>query len=192
MSQDLLEKILLLALTAIITGFGIPYVLKRIEERKLKEQKKFEAELARQGKIIEAQSQLLDDLGRTLWKWRYLAKKVTYYGSEANREKFDIARKEYDENVWDVLNDLRVQSSKSRRLVSEAAYKELRAFYNYLVNDIDRKISALCKKGELDAITIRESEELSKRFSSEVSQRIDDMIDYLAAELHLKVEQDRT
>lgn len=73
LDQAFLEKIILLVLTALITGFGIPYVLKRVEQRKLREQKKFEDDLARQGKIIEAQSKLLGDLSQLLWKWRYLA-----------------------------------------------------------------------------------------------------------------------
>ena len=185
-SGDFFEKLIFLTLTALVTGFGVPYVLKQIENRKLRA-KEFEADLARQGKIIKAQSQLLDDLTRILWKWRYLAKKVTYYASESSKEQFEIARKEYDENVWELLNELRVQASKSRRLASEAAYKELLSFYNYVVHDIDRKISDLIKKGELDAATIEQSAALSQRFSNEVSESIDEIIDHLAHELHLKV-----
>ena len=94
LDQAFLEKIILLILTALITGFGIPYVLKRVEERKLRDQKKFEADLARQGRILEAQSKLLDDLSRLLWKWRYLAKKEVFYGAQENTERYDLARKQ--------------------------------------------------------------------------------------------------
>ena len=95
--QAFFEKVILLAITALITGFDIPYVLKRIEERKLREQKKFEANLVRQNKIIEAQSKLLDDLAGLLWNWRYLAKKVVYYGAQENMERYDSAKKQYEE-----------------------------------------------------------------------------------------------
>lgn len=185
--QDFLEKLVFLALTALVTGFGIPYVLKRIEDRKLRQQKQFEAELSRQTKIIEAQSKLLDDLSETLWKWRYQAKKVVYYGAEESKERFDDAAKEYDDGVWEILNEFSREISRSRRLVSEKAYQELRSLYDYIVRDIDPKISAINKRGELNRKTVEESEQLSVRFSSEVTQRIDDEIDRLASELDLKV-----
>jgi hypothetical protein len=174
-TSDFIEKLILLAVAAVVTGLGVPWVLKRAEEKKLRE-----------GKIIEAQSQLLDDLSRILWKWRYLAKKVTYYASEANSEKFEIARKEYDEDVWDLLNELRVQASRSRRLASEKAYRKLLDFYAYVVHDVDLQISALAKRDELDPATLEQATLLSQRFTNEVSNNIDEIIDELASELHLK------
>lgn len=184
MDQAFLEKIILLVLTALLTGFGIPFVLKRVEERKLREQKKFEADLARQGKIIEAQSKLLDDLSQLLWKWRYLAKKVVYYGAQENTERYDLARKQYDESVWDILNEFRAEISRSRRLVSERAYERLDSLYHYVVHDIDVKISDIIRTEELD---IKKSREMAERFSAEVSKKLDDAIDDLASELKLKV-----
>lgn len=184
LDQAFLEKIILLVLTALITGFGIPYVLKRVEERRLREQKKFEADLVRQGKIIEAQSQLLDDLSQLLWKWRYLAKKVVYYGAQENMERYDLARKQYDESVWDILNEFRAEISRSRRLVSEHAYKRLDSLYNYVVHDIDVKMSDIIRTDELDS---EKSREIAERFSVEVSKKLDDAIDDLASELNLKV-----
>jgi hypothetical protein len=176
LTSDFVEKLILLALAALVTGLGVPWVLKRAEEKKLRE-----------GKIIEAQSQLLDDLSRILWKWRYLAKKVTYYASEANREKFEIARREYERDVWDLLNELRVQASKSRRLASEKAYRKLLDCYAYVAYDVDLQISALAKRNELDSNAIEQATLLSQRFTEEVSNKIDEIIDDLASELHLKV-----
>lgn len=184
LNQGFLENIVLLVLTALITGFGIPWVLKRIEERKLREQKRFEADLARQGKIIDAQSKLLDDLSQLLWKWRYLAKKVVYYGAQENRERYDLARRQYDENVWDILNEFRAEISRSRRLVSERAYERLDSLYNYVVHDIDVKISDIIGQDGLD---VKKSREMADRFSVEVSKKLDDALDDLASELNLKV-----
>jgi RNAse (barnase) inhibitor barstar len=178
------EKIILLLLAALVSGFGIPYVLKIIEQRKLREQKKFEADLARQAKIIESQSKLLDDLSQLLWKWRYLAKKVVYYGAQENTERYNVARKQYEEYIWDILNEFRTEISKSRRLVSEHAYEKLDSLYNYIVGDIDIKITQLIGRNEIDP---QESGEIAERFSKEVSRRLDDAIDDLAFELHLKV-----
>jgi hypothetical protein len=182
--QAFLENIVLLGLTALITGFGIPYVLKRVEERKLREQRKFEADLVRQGKIIEAQAELLDDLSQLLWKWRYLAKKVVYYGAQQNAERYEVARKQYDDEVWDILNDFRTEISRSRRLVSERAYERLNALYEYVVHDLDMQISEIIRAETLDAA---KSGEIAERFTVEVSKKLDDAIDDLASELNLKV-----
>jgi hypothetical protein len=178
------ERVFFLLLTALLTGFGIPYVLRRVEERKLLEQKKFEADLARQNKIIDAQSMLLDSLSQLLWKWRYLAKKVVYYGAQGNKGRYQAARKEYDESVWDILNEFRTKISESRRLVSERAYEKLNSLYDYIVGDVDLKLSALMNKKEIDAGI---SSALADRFSNEVSRRLDDELNDLASELHLKV-----
>ena len=184
LNQDFVEKIILLVLTALITGFGIPYVLKRVEERKLREQKKFEAGLVRQGKIIDAQAKLLDDLSQLLLKWRYLAKKVVYYGAQQNTEHYSLAKKQYEENVWDILNEFRTEISRSRRLVSEHAYERLDSLYKYVVLDLDVRITDVIRADKLD---IEKSRAIAERFSVEVSKKLDDAIDALASELNLKV-----
>jgi RNAse (barnase) inhibitor barstar len=183
--ESFYERVFFLLLTALLTGLGIPYILKRVEERKLREQKKFEADLSRQGKIIEAQSQLLDELSQVLWKWRYLAKKVVYYGAQENAERYNIARKQYEESIWDILNEFRTEISKSRRLVSERAYEKLDSLYDYIVGDIDVKITALIRRKRIES---GESSEIADRFSKEVSKKLDDAIDDLASELKLKVQ----
>jgi hypothetical protein len=183
--EPFFERVFFLLLAALLTGFGIPYVLKRVEERKLREQKKFEADLARQEKIIEAQSRLLDDLTGILWKWRYLAKKVVYYGSEKEEiERYNIAKKEYEETVWEILNEFRTEISKSRRLVSERAYEQLNALYSYIVGDLDRKISTLIRMKQPET---EELGSMARRFSEEVSRKLDDALNDLASELRLKV-----
>jgi hypothetical protein len=184
LDQSFLEKIILLLLTALITGIGIPRVMKNVEQKKLREQKKYEADIARQEKIIEAQSKLLDDLSELLWKWRYLAKKVVYYGAQGNRERCDLAKKEYDETSWDILQEFRAGISRSRRLISEHAFERLNALYDYIVRDIDVTISQMIRTDEID---IKASAEMAYRFSAEVSRKLDDAINDLASELNLKV-----
>lgn len=182
--QSLFEKILLLALTAIVSGFGVPYVLKRIEERRARDQKKFEAALARQGRIIDAQSKLLDDLSQTLWQWRYLAKKVVYYADRGDRDAYQLAAKGYEEKIWDLLHALRVQTSTARRLVSEEAYNRLVALYRYVVDDLDPAVTSVVRD---ESLGTPETNRLAHRFSDEVSNRLDDELDRLAAEVKLKV-----
>lgn len=183
--HDFLQKIELLLLTALISGFGIPYVLKVVDDRKLKRQKQFEADVALQEKLIDSQSKLLDDLTRILWKWRYLAKSVVYYGSLNQKERYDAARRQYEDTVWGLLNEFRTEISRSRRLVSESAFQKLNSLYDYVVHDLDLKITALVSENKPDIRA--ECRELADRFSNEVSTRLDEALNDLASELRLKV-----
>jgi hypothetical protein len=181
-SESFVQQVALLVLGALITGFGVPYVLRLIDARKMREQKKLEAELTRQGKLLDAQSALLDEITRLVWAWRYLAKQVVYYGSRGDNDRYMAAKTKYEDGVWGLLDSLRTQISKARRLVSEAAFERLNDLYGYVVHDVDLKVSDLAGRAELDRAACSV---LAQRFSAEVSGRLDDAIFELACELRL-------
>jgi hypothetical protein len=149
-SQDFLEKVTLLFLTAGLSGFFIPYVLKQIDERKLKEQKiidarrleeqkefdarklqkqkEFEANLIRENNVLEAQIKFLENLSAALWNLQLLSLAVSYYKVHPNQERYEIALKDYDEKSWELFKDVRCEISKAARLVSEDKYRKLLIF----------------------------------------------------------------
>jgi hypothetical protein len=184
LSQDLQEKLALLVLTALLTGLVIPYVLKNVEEAKRRQQTLFEAELARQSKIIEAQAQFLDELTETLWSWRYLTIKVAYYGLDKQQE-YAAAIRDYDTEIWDVLFKLRKQTSKSRRLVSEKTYKRLVDLYDRIVGEIDRELreAIATSDGSARAAALAK---LNERLRWQETKDLDELIDAIAAEVGLK------
>lgn len=195
LSSDFLEKVLLL----VIASFIVPFVLKFIDDRrsrrqkeadaaKLKEQKIFEADLTRQGKIIEAQSKFLDDVTEMLWQWRYLAKRVVYYGTHNDIDGYTLAKNEYQRDKWPLLNKIRGEVSRSRRLVSENAYRELLQFYNF-ISDTDVEITRLTKTAVLNNEWRAEATRLSALFSPGVSTKVDTILELLANELHLKFKE---
>ena len=177
LGTDFLGKLVLLVLGALLTGLGLPWVLRSIDSNKQRQQKVFESELARQTKLIDSQSALLDALTKIVWTWRYLAKEVVYYGALAETDSYLKARAAYEERVWHLLGDLRTEISRARRLVSEAAFQELNQLYAYIVYDIDMKVRKLADAGEPDVLRCKE---LSDRFSNEVSARLDDALLELA------------
>ncbi|HEX5314578.1 MAG TPA: hypothetical protein VFX38_06725 [Gammaproteobacteria bacterium] len=181
-SESFVQQVVLLLIAAAVTGFGLPYVLRLVDNRKLRQQKQFEAELARQNKLIEAQSALLDEITRLVWGWRYLAKQVVYYGTGDDTDRYAAASAAYEERVWKMLDGFRTEISKSRRLVSETAFRELNALYEYIVGDIDRKVGEFAGKPEINR---KACAELSTRFTDEVSARLDDALFKLASELRL-------
>ena len=172
--QDFIQKVVLLLITAVISGFGIPYVLNIVQERKL-----------RQAKLVDSQSKLLDDLTRILWKWRYLAKSVAYYRTRNDSERYECARKDYENTVWSLLEEFRTEISRSRRLVSEGAFQRLNVLYEYVIHDLDFKISNLIASD--DPRLQNDWANMAHRFTKEVSSELDEALDHLAADLRLKV-----
>jgi hypothetical protein len=186
LTQDFIEKVVILLLTALLTGLLAPYVLKRVDEAKSIQQKIFEADLARQAKVIDAQSKFLDDITETLWNWRYLSMKVAYYGMGDQRPLYVAARKDYELQIWDVLSRLRSQINKSRRLASEKAYKMLVSLYDRIV-EIDAQLTQVASELPNE----KQSEELSKLNTLirwEMTDKLDEVVDLLAKELRLKSE----
>jgi len=78
-SQSFIQSFLVLLATALLTGLLVPFVKANMDERKLRQQKLFEADLARQGKVIEAQVELLENMAQMLWDFKLLALEVSYY-----------------------------------------------------------------------------------------------------------------
>ena len=70
LNADFVEKLVLLFLTAGLTGFLVPLLFRRIDERKHRQQKLYEADLARQAKIIDAQVKLIEDLAELVWDYQ--------------------------------------------------------------------------------------------------------------------------
>jgi hypothetical protein len=121
-----------------------------------------------------------------LWQWRYLAKRVVYYGAHNDVEGYALAKHEYQQGKWPLLNRIRGEVSRSRRLVSESAYKELLAFYTF-VSDLDVEITQLTKTDSLDSAWVADASRLSALFSPGISNKVDAILNLLASEVHLKV-----
>ncbi|HET8546534.1 MAG TPA: hypothetical protein VFL57_00945 [Bryobacteraceae bacterium] len=182
-SADFLEKLILLALSA----FAIPFVLKFWEQQRAVREKDRDAARLRQDKLIQAQTEFLDQLTQQLWRWRYLTMRVTYYGGTDVAARYGTAREAYDNQIWDVLNDIRFEISKSRRLVSVAVHDALRNFYNTIV-EIDRDLLSISAEADPTAKKLMYTDMNHKVFSS-VSESIDKLVETVAVDLGLSTHQ---
>ena len=192
-SQDFLEKATLLCLTAGLSGFFVPYVLKQIDDRKLREQKfvdarrlqeqkEFDSNLTRGNNVLEAQIKLLENLSESLWELQLLSLAVSYYKVHPDQERYEIALKEYDEKSWGLFKDVRCEVSKSARLVSEGQYHKLLIFFNRnLIQQVDEKLMGLIENNASLEDWKKHYDWLLYRFP----EKIDDIITPLAKELRL-------
>ena len=169
-------------LTGVLSGFLIPYILKRVEDRKLKEQKEFEANLIRQNNVLEAQIKLLENLSESLWKLQLLSLAVSYYKVHPNQERYEIALKDYDEKSWGLFKEARCEISKAARLVSEDNYLKLLAFFSEnLIQKLDEKLMHLI---EIDA-SLEDWKDHYDWLLSQFPEEIDKVVTPLAKELKL-------
>jgi membrane-associated HD superfamily phosphohydrolase len=204
LSQDFLEKVTLLVLTGGLSGFFIPYILKQVDERKLKdqkiidarrleeqkefdarklqEQKEFDASLVRENNVLEAQIKLLENLSEALWELQLLSLAVSYYKVHPNQERYEVALKNYDEKSWELFKDIRCEISKSTRLVSQKNYDKLLDFFDD--NVIQRMDENLMHLIEIDA----SPEDWKRQYIwtlKNFPKQIDDVVKSLAKELRL-------
>jgi hypothetical protein len=182
-SSDFVEKLILLTFTAALSGFSIPYILRRIELQRASYEKDRDAERSRQEKILQAQSEFLDKLTDTIWQWRYMAVRVTYYGGGDETAMYDTAAQAYAEKFWIVLHAFRVEISKAYRLVSADSLRQLKSFYSQTVKiDLElRRISSEPDPIQKQILYM----DMNHRLYSAVSDEIDHLIEAVARDLRL-------
>ncbi len=138
-SASFLEKVLLLVLGAALTGIIVPVVKFRMDRTNFVQQKKFEAELARQSEIVKARAQFLRDFVDPVWQFQLLALQVSYDSHEP--EKFEAALAKYDEESWHHLKRIRALVGGARWFTSDSAYGALTEFVDgWLLHEVDMEL----------------------------------------------------
>ena len=138
-STSFLEKVLLLLVGAALTGIIVPVVKFRMDQSRFEQQKKFEAELARQAEIGSARAQFLRDLVDPVWQFQLLALQVSYDSHSA--ERFQAALAAYDEQSWHHLKRIRAIVGGARWFTSEYAYQALTDFVDgWLIHEVDMEL----------------------------------------------------
>lgn len=138
-STSFLEKVLLLLVGAALTGIIVPVVKFRMDQSRFEQQKKFEAELARQAEIGSARAQFLRDLVDPVWQFQLLALQVSYDSHSA--ERFQAALAAYDEQSWHHLKRIRAIVGGARWFTSESAYRALTDFVDgWLIHEVDMEL----------------------------------------------------
>lgn len=135
-SASFLEKVFLLVVGAALTGIIVPVIKFRMDRSWFKQQKKFEAELARQAEIVKARAQFLRDLVDPVWQFQLLALQVSY--DVHSEEKFQAAVANYDDQSWQHLKRIRALVGGARWFTSELAYQALTEFVDgWLLHELD-------------------------------------------------------
>jgi len=146
-SASFLEKVFLLVVGAALTGVLVPVVKARMDRNRFEQQKRFEAELARQAELVKARAQFLRDLADPVWQFQLLALQVSY--DSDSPEKLESALATYDAQSWQHLKRIRALVGGARWLTSESAYQGLTDFVDsWLVRDIDMRLMSVRRAGK--------------------------------------------
>ena len=179
--QNFLRTVLILLLTAALTGLLVPYVKARMDDRKLKDQKRFEADLARQSKMIESQVLLMERLAELLWGYHFSCLEVSYYGMTSNQARFKTAMEKYDRQSWDYFFKVGTETGKALRLASSDSYTRLKDYYDNWMIKTDNSIASLYAK----PATRDEWKQHHHLIFTEGAERINAVLGQLAHELRL-------
>ena len=144
-SESFIETLLVLAVTATLTGILVPLVKARMDDRRLREQQTFEATLARQSKIIESQAKLLNHLAETLWQLRMLMMELVFHRVQRPYERYRAALAAYEDSAWDLFARFRTEISEARRLTSPETHGKLKNLYYETLIPLDRELYELLR-----------------------------------------------
>jgi hypothetical protein len=143
LSASFTENVLLLLVTAVLTGLLVPLVKGYMDDKKYRQQKQFEAQLARQTKVIESQVALLESMSQLLWQFHMSYLEVSYYAKAGNIKRYDAALSEYDRKSWEYFIKIGAEIGKAQRLTSDSTYQKLKEFFDDWVRVVDNDIARL-------------------------------------------------
>jgi hypothetical protein len=135
------DDLVLLGATAALTGLLVPLVKGRMDEGTLARRRQAEADLARDATFIAAQTELHDQLSTDLWRIAALILSVSYYATWTDPSRFEEAWRIYDAKSFDEVFMLRANVSRSQRLLSEPAHRQLQDFYDWWFGDLDVRLT---------------------------------------------------
>jgi hypothetical protein len=141
--KNLVLSLLLLGLSSLL----IPIVLKQIDDRKFVDQQRFQAELSRQDKIIDAQAALLDTMAADFWNYEKYAADVLYSRDErfGRDDWHQRAVDAYYVQSGPLLGQMRADISTLLRLAPRANYESFLRLYEDEVLPFDSCLLELMK-----------------------------------------------
>jgi len=142
-ADPLVQSLSVAIVSGALAGLISPIVKGRIDGRTAERQKRLEAVLARQSRIIDAQADLLRETADALWSIRMHMLKVAYYWRENQQDKALAAWQQYDERAWDLFARFRTEISRAARVSTTSAHDTLRNLYYNTLIPVDENLGKM-------------------------------------------------
>lgn len=176
MTQDNSQNILMLLLVAIITGFVLPALTKAFEII-------FTRRVEKKTELRNKQLEIIEQLTKAIWEWRFLGKQVCYYGCsyKVNEDQFRLAIKNYNDRVWTIFTEIKAIKSRSIIWYPELVPNEIEKLYEFIKSDVDSPMTELMEKSEDEKLDLsKDFFKLQKDFTDKVSPEIEKHITEIA------------
>ncbi len=197
--SPLINGLILLAATALVSGLLVPYIVNAIQVASQQRLKRYEADLARQSKIIEEQAGLISRISDLLWEFQLTLIAPIYYGQPGFRSSqrlalsgantYEEATKGYLTNAGRLLGSVRAEIGAAVRLVPIEQWNTLKDLYYQELLPLDLRVTELIFEGPTDENGNRWRREHQYILNS-FAKILDKTIDDLAIALDLKYHPD--
>ena len=133
--KNLVLSVMLIGMSSLL----IPVVLKQIDDRKFVDQQRFQEQLSRQEKILDAQSALLDTMASDFWEYELYASDVVISRDErfGQDEWHQRAVDAYYRQTGPLLGTMRGEISTLLRLAPRANYEAFLRLYEEEILALD-------------------------------------------------------
>jgi hypothetical protein len=201
LSSGLRDSLILLLATAALTGLLAPLVIGIVQTRNQRRLKSFEADIARQTKIIDDQVSFLDRFADALWTYQLLLIAPLYYGqfgmhsspTPADQEAtpYVASRSDYFTQSSLQLGTIRAEIGKAVRLVPMETWNLLKDLYYKQLLQLDLDVTRLLVDGPNEANASR-WQTAQERVLVELAGAIDQIVERLADDFSLKAPPKRS
>jgi hypothetical protein len=160
-------------------------IVREQDDRRDRDKKRFEAEIARGQKVIDAQAQLLTDLTRVLFGVQHLIIEVTYYHN-LDRDLFDRSWKKYHERAGESFGAVRAVMGRALWLAPRSSYDDLIRFYYGSLIPADQRLTLLHNAKAIGDDRPDDWADFNRDLVTDFSKQIEALINGLAAAMKLK------
>ena len=154
--KNLVLSVLLIGVSSLL----IPAVLKQIDDRKAIDQQRYQEQLLRQDKIVDAQASLIDALAADFWDYEVVASDVVYSRDErfGRNGWHQQAVDTYYLQSGPLLGEIRAEISTVLRLAPRETYEAFLLLYEDELLPLDSCLLELMKLEAASAGTPQPSE----------------------------------
>jgi hypothetical protein len=151
-SASFIEKVVLLLLTAILTGIVVPSIINDSNRKYSERQKEVEKMRARDDAILQAQSKLLDDVSEIILTCETLILDVSWYRTRfaMNEEMHRRAFSRYSERIVDLISRWRALQARARNLTSPVISSKIDDFLRRFFLEQDTPLNQLYGRNATD------------------------------------------
>lgn len=176
MQPENFHDLFILLLIAVITGFVLPALVKSFEIV-------FTKRVEKQVELRAMQLEILEQLTKVVWEWRFLGKQVCYYGCDYKNkdERFRAAARTYNDKVWKLFTEIKAIKSRSIVWYPKVVPEEIEKLYDYIKRNVDAPMTELMERssdGKPDVTN--HFFQMQADFSNVVSPRIEATIQKIA------------